>query len=66
VAICAAQRHIRVTGLWRRLAARDGKPQYLAYAPHTWRLLEAALTHPANHALAAAFDRLVPARVRPA
>lgn len=66
VAICAAQRHMRVAGLWERLAARDGKPQYLAYAPHTWRLLEAALTRPANHALAASFDRWIPTGVRPA
>lgn len=65
VAICAAQRHMRLAGQWTRLAARDGKPRYLAYAPHTWRLLEAALTHPANRALARAFDRWVPAGVRP-
>ncbi len=65
VAICAAQRHMRVAGLWTRLAERDGKPQYLAYAPHTWRMLESALTHPANHALATAFDRWIPAERRP-
>jgi aminoglycoside/choline kinase family phosphotransferase len=66
VAICAAQRHMRVAGLWTRLAERDGKPQYLAYAPHTWRMLESALTHPANRALASAFDRWIPAEARPA
>lgn len=64
IAVCAAQRHMRVVGLWCRLATRDGKPHYLAYAPHTWRLLEAALTHPANRPLAEAFDRHIPPAAR--
>jgi N-acetylmuramate 1-kinase len=60
LAICAAQRHLRVAGQWVRLARRDGKPQYLAHGPRTWRLLEAALGHPAAAPLAAAFARWIP------
>ena len=39
-AACAAQRHLRVACQWVRLALRDGRPQYLAHGPRTWRLLE--------------------------
>ena len=64
IAICAAQRNLRVAGLWARLARRDGKPRYLAYGPHTWRLLEAALKHPATEPLARALNRWIPAADR--
>jgi aminoglycoside/choline kinase family phosphotransferase len=60
VAICAAQRHLRVAGQWVRLARRDCKPHYLAYGPHTWRRLAAALQHPATAPLAAALARWIP------
>ena len=45
-AACAAQRHLRVACQWVRLALRDGRPQYLAHGPRTWRLLEDALRIP--------------------
>ncbi|HEY1411736.1 MAG TPA: phosphotransferase, partial [Rhodopila sp.] len=51
---CAAQRHLRVACQWVRLALRDNRPQYLAYGPRTWRLLEDALSQPAAAPLAAA------------
>ncbi len=60
VAICAAQRHLRVAGQWVRLARRDGKPQYLSYGSRTWRLLETAISHPAAAALAEFLHRWVP------
>lgn len=60
LAVCAAQRHMRVAGQWVRLAHRDGKPGYLAHGPRTWQLLEAALRHPATAALKAAFDQWIP------
>jgi aminoglycoside/choline kinase family phosphotransferase len=60
LAICKAQRHMRVAAQWVRLARRDGRPHYLAHGPRTWRLLEAALRHPAAAPLAAAFDRWIP------
>ncbi len=60
LAVCKAQRHMRVAAQWVRLARRDGRPHYLAYGPRTWRLLEAALRHPAAAPLAQAFDRWIP------
>ncbi|HET6607564.1 MAG TPA: phosphotransferase [Rhodopila sp.] len=57
---CAAQRHLRVACQWVRLALRDGRPQYLAHGPRTWRLLRDALMQPAVAPLAAALDRWIP------
>ncbi len=61
---CAAQRHLRVACQWVRLAVRDGKPNYLAYGPRTWALLDRALARPAAAPLAAALDRWVPRAMR--
>jgi hypothetical protein len=63
-AACAAQRHLRVACQWVRLALRDGRPQYLAHGPRTWRLLEDALSEPAAAPLAAALDRWIPPATR--
>jgi aminoglycoside/choline kinase family phosphotransferase len=63
-AACAAQRHLRVACQWVRLARRDGRPQYLAYGPRTWRLLTRALTEVATAPLADALDRWVPREQR--
>ncbi|MDR3531486.1 MAG: phosphotransferase [Rhodopila sp.] len=63
-AACAAQRHLRVACQWVRLALRDDRPQYLAYGPRTWRLLEDALRQPAAEPLAAALNRWIPAAAR--
>ncbi len=60
LAICAAQRHLRLAGQWVRLARRDGKPHYLAHGPRTWRLLQAALRQPAVKPLAEVFARWIP------
>lgn len=60
----AALRHARVAALWTRLERRDGKRHYLAHAPRTWALLEAALAHPACAPLAAWFDAHVPRPLR--
>jgi hypothetical protein len=62
--ICAAQRHLRVACQWVRLARRDNRPQYLAYGPRTWALLERALQRPACTPLKQALDRWVPAAAR--
>jgi hypothetical protein len=61
---CAAQRHLRVACQWVRLALRDARPQYLAYGPRTWRLLEDALAQPAAEPLARALNRWIPAAMR--
>jgi aminoglycoside/choline kinase family phosphotransferase len=63
-AVCGAQRHLRVAGLWVRLARRDGKPGYLAHGPRCWAMLGHALEHPATAALGAFLDRHVPAALR--
>jgi N-acetylmuramate 1-kinase len=57
---CAAQRHLRVACQWVRLALRDGRPQYLAHGPRTWRLLEDALSLQAAEPLAIALNRWIP------
>jgi len=64
MAVCAAQRHLRVAALWVRLALRDGKPRYLVHGPRCWRLLAAALEHPATRPLRDFLDAHVPARLR--
>lgn len=63
-AVLAAQRHAKVIGIFTRLCVRDGKPQYLSHIPRVWRLLEAALAHPANAPVAAWFAAHVPAALR--
>ena len=59
-AILAAQRHAKVIGIFTRLGQRDGKPDYLVHIPRVWRLLEAALCHPALADVAGWFERHVP------
>jgi aminoglycoside/choline kinase family phosphotransferase len=61
---CAAQRHLRVSAQWVRLAQRDGRPGYLTHGPRTWRLLGQALHHSAAAPLAAAMDRWIPPEYR--
>lgn len=58
--VLAAQRHAKVIGIFTRLCVRDGKPGYLRHIPRVWRLLDAALAHPALAPVAAWFDRHVP------
>jgi aminoglycoside/choline kinase family phosphotransferase len=63
-ALMAAQRHARVIGLFVRLLARDGKPDYLRHLPRVWRLFERALKHEALAPLRAWTDRLLPPDLR--
>ncbi len=64
MAILAALRHLRVAGLWVRLARRDGKTRYLRYGPCTWRRLLGRLEHQAVHPLRRFFDRHIPPALR--
>lgn len=66
-AILAAQRHAKVIGIFTRLDRRDGKPIYLKHIDRVWRLLEAALDHPALADMKAWIDRHIPkdTRTRP-
>jgi hypothetical protein len=63
-AVLAAQRHAKVIGIFTRLCRRDGKPGYLIHIPRVWRLLEAALSHPAVAPVAAWFQRYLPRGAR--
>jgi len=59
-AVLAAQRHAKVIGIFTRLHRRDGKPQYLPHIARVWRLLEAALGHPALAEVRAWIDAHIP------
>ncbi|MEA3012670.1 MAG: N-acetylmuramate 1-kinase [Sphingomonadales bacterium] len=60
----AAQRNTRILGVFTRLWKRDGKPNYTAYQPRMWGLLERDLAHPALAPVRAWFDANVPAGSR--
>jgi aminoglycoside/choline kinase family phosphotransferase len=63
-AILAAQRNVKIIGIFTRLARRDGKPQYLGHIPRVWRLLEDDLREPALRPIAAWLDRHLPPALR--
>jgi len=47
LAVLGAQRHLRILGVFARLAKRDGKLRYLDLLPRVWGQLQRALAHPA-------------------
>ncbi|MGF1659278.1 MAG: aminoglycoside phosphotransferase family protein [Rubrimonas sp.] len=59
-AALAAQRNLKIVGIFARLALRDGKPGYLALIPRVWAHLSRDLTHPDLQALAAFVARHLP------
>ncbi|MEX2449739.1 MAG: phosphotransferase [Rhodospirillales bacterium] len=63
-AVLGAQRHAKVIGIFTRLHRRDGKQGYLPHIPRVWRMLERSLAHPVLGAVAAWFERHVPAEKR--
>ncbi len=63
-AVLAAQRHAKVIGIFTRLCRRDGKPIYLQHVPRVWRLLEAAVEHPALAEMKTWLNRVIPAERR--
>ena len=50
--VLAAQRNLKILGLFTRLCRRDGKPRYLRHLPRVWAHLRRDLAHPALAALA--------------
>jgi aminoglycoside/choline kinase family phosphotransferase len=52
----AAQRNTRILGVFTRLWKRDGKPQYTAFQPRMWGLLERDLAAPQLAPVRAWFD----------
>ncbi|WP_439545593.1 aminoglycoside phosphotransferase family protein [Sandarakinorhabdus sp.] len=63
-AILAAQRNIKILGVFTRLYVRDGKPAYPRYHPRLWEMVNANLEHPALAPVKAWFDAHVPASAR--
>ncbi|MEK9968053.1 MAG: phosphotransferase [Ferrovibrio sp.] len=63
-AILGAQRNIRIIGIFTRLWKRDGKPQYQAFMPRMWGLVERDLAHPALTDLRGWLDAMVPHDLR--
>ncbi len=65
-AILSAQRHAKVIGIFTPLSVRDAKPAHLVHIPRVWKLLEAALAHPALAPVSAWFETQVPVDLRTA
>lgn len=63
-AILAAQRNIKILGVFTRLYVRDGKPAYPRFHPRLWELVSANLEHPALAPVKAWFDANVPPAAR--
>jgi len=63
-AILAAQRNIKILGVFTRLYVRDAKPSYPRFHPRLWELVNANLEHPALAPVKAWFDTHVPAGAR--
>jgi aminoglycoside/choline kinase family phosphotransferase len=60
VSVMAAQRTVKIVGIFARLYKRDGKPRYLAFLPRLWTYLERDLAHPALADLRDWYDRVIP------
>ena len=63
-AVLGAQRHCKVIGIFTRLSRRDGKDAYLGHIARVWRLLEAAVRHPALQPIRDWLDETVPPAAR--
>ena len=57
----AAQRASKILGIFARLDARDGKPQYLRHMPRIWGYLQRSLAHPALARLNDWYSEHIPA-----
>ncbi|KIT15444.1 aminoglycoside phosphotransferase family protein [Jannaschia aquimarina] len=65
MAICSAQRNLRILGVFARLCLRDGKTRYVDFIPRTWALLQEDLQHPSLSGLAEAVGELpAPSKAR--
>jgi N-acetylmuramate 1-kinase len=63
-AVLAAQRNVKIAGIFARLASRDRKPQYLAHIPRVWRYLERDLQHEVLMPLRDWYDAALPDEAR--
>ena len=62
--VLAANRHIKVIGIFTRLFFRDGKKQYLKHIPRIWRLLEKNLLSNNLYSLKLWLDNYFPKKYR--
>ena len=60
MAVMAAQRNVKIVGIFARLYVRDGKRRYLSFLPRVWTYLERDLSHPLLADLRAWYDRVIP------
>lgn len=60
-AVFAAQRNLRILGVFARLSLHYGKPGYVDLIPRLWRHLQSDLTHPALAPVADLLARVLPA-----
>lgn len=63
-AILAAQRNIKILGVFTRLYVRDGKLAYPRFHPRLWAMVNGNLQHPALAPVKDWFDAHVPAAAR--
>ena len=61
LAVCGAQRNLRILGVFARLALRDHKPGYIDLIPRVWCHLMRDLAHPSTSRLARFIERQLPA-----
>jgi aminoglycoside/choline kinase family phosphotransferase len=59
-AILAAQRNMKIIGIFHRLNQRDNKPAYLEFLPRVWVHLQNDLAHPALTELRKWMDASIP------
>lgn len=64
MAVTAAQRNVKIAGIFARLYMRDRKTRYLGYLPRVWGYLNRDLEHPALAGLKAWYDRTIPPEKR--
>jgi hypothetical protein len=62
--ILAAQRNIKILGVFTRLYVRDGKASYPAFHPRLWQLVHRNLERPALAPVAGWFAANIPASAR--
>ena len=60
LALMQLQRNTKILGIFARLDARDGKPQYLAHLPRIEAYVRQALAHPALAALRPFYAAILP------
>lgn len=63
-AILGAHRHLRIAGVFSRLARRNSNRDYLVYLPQVWRHIAANLHHPALVPVAEWLARYLPPEQR--